>query len=82
MNTVSDASSCGITYDRHSDNSVGVIYNRSIFVIHAPTVSRPNGFRRNEMEPTLKVRIYMKRKKLVCKVETFSSEKNTKKHSA
>jgi hypothetical protein len=33
---VSDISSCCITYDHHSDNSGGVIYNRNIFVILAP----------------------------------------------
>ncbi len=29
--TLSDALSCGITYDRHSDDSRGVIYYRNIF---------------------------------------------------
>jgi hypothetical protein len=29
--TVSDAPSCGITYDCHSDNFRGVNYNRNIF---------------------------------------------------
>jgi hypothetical protein len=33
---VSDISSCCITYDHHSDNSGGVIYNPYIFVILAP----------------------------------------------
>jgi len=30
--TLSDAQSCGITYDQHSDNSRGVIYDLNIFV--------------------------------------------------
>ncbi len=29
--TVSDAPTCGKTYDNHSDNSTGVIYNHNIF---------------------------------------------------
>ncbi len=33
LTTVSDAPSCGITNDHHSDNSRGVIYNRNIFII-------------------------------------------------
>jgi hypothetical protein len=33
--TVSDAPSCGITYDHHSDYSGGVIYDCNIFIIQA-----------------------------------------------
>jgi hypothetical protein len=31
--TASDAPSCGFTYDHHSDDSRGVIYDRNIFII-------------------------------------------------
>ncbi len=33
--TLSDGSSCGITFDCHSDDSGGVIYNHNIFTIQA-----------------------------------------------
>ncbi len=33
--TSSDAPSCGITFDCHSDDSGVVIYNHNIFIIHA-----------------------------------------------
>jgi hypothetical protein len=33
--TLSGAPSCGITYDHHSDDSRGVIYNRNVFIIQA-----------------------------------------------
>ncbi len=33
LTTVSDAPSCGVTYDRHSDDSRGVIYNRNVFMV-------------------------------------------------
>ncbi len=39
MTTVSDAPSCGVTYDCHPDDSRGVIYDRSIFIIQATGVS-------------------------------------------
>jgi hypothetical protein len=32
---VSDAPSCGVTYNRHSDNSRGAIYDRNIFIVQA-----------------------------------------------
>jgi hypothetical protein len=32
---VSDIPSCGITYNHHSDGSVGVIYNLNMFIIQA-----------------------------------------------
>jgi hypothetical protein len=35
LTIVSDAPSCGVTYNRHSDDSRGVIYNLNIFVIQA-----------------------------------------------
>ncbi len=33
--TASDAPSCGITYDHHSDDSRGVIYDCNVFIIQA-----------------------------------------------
>ncbi len=30
---VSDAPSCGVTYDRHSDDSRGIIYDRTMFMV-------------------------------------------------
>ncbi len=30
---ISDAPSCGITYDHHSDNSTGIIYDRNMFMV-------------------------------------------------
>ncbi len=33
--TFSDGSSCGITFDCHSYDSGGVIYNHNIFTVHA-----------------------------------------------
>jgi hypothetical protein len=32
---VSDAPSCGITYDHHYDDSKGINYNRNMFLLHA-----------------------------------------------
>jgi hypothetical protein len=32
---VSNAPSCGVTYDRHSDDSSGVIYDRKMFIVQA-----------------------------------------------
>ncbi len=32
---VSDAPNCGITYNRHSDDSRDVIYDRNIFIVQA-----------------------------------------------
>jgi len=36
--TVSDAPSCGITYNHHSDNARCVIYNSNIYVTQATNV--------------------------------------------
>jgi hypothetical protein len=36
LTTVRNAPSCGITYDPHSDNSRGVIYDHNIFILQAP----------------------------------------------
>jgi hypothetical protein len=33
---ISDTSSCGITYNHHSDYSRGVIYDGNIFIIQVP----------------------------------------------
>jgi hypothetical protein len=38
MMMVSDATTWSITYDCHSDDSRGVIYNRNIFIIQAPVL--------------------------------------------
>ncbi len=35
----SDAPSCGITYDHHSDYSRGVIYNLNVFITQTPCLS-------------------------------------------
>jgi hypothetical protein len=35
---VSDAPSCGVTFDRNSDDSRDIIYNRNIFLIKATGV--------------------------------------------
>jgi hypothetical protein len=35
LTTVSDAPSCGITYNRRSDDCRGVIYGRNIFMMEA-----------------------------------------------
>ncbi len=32
---MSDAASCGVTYNCHSDDSVSVIYDRNIFIMQA-----------------------------------------------
>ncbi len=39
LTTISDAPSCGVTYDCHLDDSRGVIYDSNIFIIHATGVS-------------------------------------------
>ncbi len=36
---VSDAPSCGITYDHHSDDSSGIIYDRNMFIVQATSDS-------------------------------------------
>jgi hypothetical protein len=36
--TIRDAPSCGITYDRHSDDSRGVIYICNVYIIQATGV--------------------------------------------
>ncbi len=35
MLTISNAPSCGVTYDRHSDNSRGAVYDCNIFIVKA-----------------------------------------------
>ncbi len=32
---MSDAPSCGVTYDCHSDDSSGVTYDRNMFIVQA-----------------------------------------------
>jgi len=35
---VSDAPYCGVTYNRHSDDSRGIIYDRNMFIVQATGV--------------------------------------------
>jgi hypothetical protein len=32
---ISDAPSCGVTWDQHSDESRGIIYDRNMFIVRA-----------------------------------------------
>ncbi len=38
IRTISDAPSCGVTYDHHSDDSRGTIHDRNMFIVQATTV--------------------------------------------
>ena len=49
LTTVSDAPSCGITYDHYSDDTRGAIYDRNIFMIQVTGLDRNDNEKQNSL---------------------------------